>query len=292
MFFAGAESKKTQQLLKQAGAKRVLLSYYYIKHRNVDIKEIMNSFDEILIDSGAFTFLASNKSHDNMMGMFNKFLDEYLDFLWTYRGAFNWVANFDIDSIVGHKKVQEWNKEFQKLEEKGGQTVCYVAHDNIGDASKFLPNTVEYLRKYNYVGASGITDKISTAFYERFYILAQKYQTRTHGFGLTAFVSFDRFPCFTCDSTTYLGGAKFGTTYVWNGSFFETWDYTKKYRRKTLKHWCELWGIDHEKFCIDDIDEVTKFNINSWLENEKAFNAKTSSRQWWSSEKLPFPKKY
>jgi hypothetical protein len=92
------------------------------------------------------------------------------------------------------------------------------------------------------------------------------------------------FPFYSTDSTTYLGGARFGSTYVWNGSFFETWDYLHKFRRKQLKVWCDKWNVDFDKFMKDDVKEVNKFNAMSWLENEKHFNRSTANRQWWLTD--------
>ena len=122
----------------------------------------------------------------------------------------------------------------------------------------------------------------NVGYFSQVYNLSQKHKKKTHGFAMTNFVSFQNFPFFTCDSTTYLGGAKFGSTYVYNGAYFETWDYFQKHRRKTLGHWCKEWDIDFNDFINDKSKAVTKFNVKAWQENEKLFNRRTKSRQWWN----------
>lgn len=286
MYFAGAENRAIMNDLITIKAPRLLTSYFYVKQRGVKIQEMIDNFEKVVLDSGAFTYMAKIKiKKAPSLEDYQKYLDEYLEFIYDNIGKFIWVANFDIDKLVGHKRVEEWNKEFEKIEAMG-QRVCYVAHDR----NMQLKNTMEYIEKYKYIGASGVSREKSNAYFSRLYNASFKNKVYTHGFGLTAFNTFQRFPMTTCDSTTYLGGAKFGSTYVWNGSFFETWDYTKKHRRKNLKKWCDLWNINFEGFIGDDVRQVNRFNACAWLENEKFFNKITKTRQWWTKEKLEMAK--
>jgi hypothetical protein len=279
MFFAGAENTSVMRALHDAGVKRILLSYYYIRRRGADLNEVLRLFPEVIIDSGAFTMLEGQKGYAVDLYAHEKYLHEYLDFLEKYIGKFFWVANYDIDSIVGHRQVVEWNTYFEALE-KGGQTVCYVAHD----MGRTMSMTTEYIERYSYVGSSAAVDVQRMPFRERFFAMARAHKVRTHGFGFTSFVSEQRFPFFTCDSTTYLGGARYGSTYIFNGAFFETIDFRHKHYRKWMTHWCRQWGIDERKFFADDQTEVLKFNIRMWLENERHFNRKTWPRQWWITD--------
>lgn len=276
LLFAASENKRIRRWLKEVKVKNVLLSYYYIKQRKVDINEVLDQFPVVAIDSGAFTMyqkaIQEKKSVDH-----RAYLDEYLDFVQDNIGKFFWVANYDVEGIVGFQKVLEWNKEFEWLESKG-QEVCYVAHDST------VPyrNLYHYFDRYNFIGVSGgIYGKEDIGYFGQVYKLSVKYKKLVHGFGMTNFVTMSNFPFYTTDSTTYLGGARFGSTYVFNGAFFETWDFYQKHRRSALKNWCIIWGIDYEAFKNDDVEAVTKFNACSWMENEKLFNKKTRLKQWW-----------
>ncbi len=278
MFFAGAENKSHMRALYDCGVEKVLMSYFYIRRRSIDIDEILDKFPQVVVDSGAFTMMGHGENVKKVtLQQHEDYLYDYLKFLVKYSGRFIWAANYDVDLVIGHNKVVEWNKLFEQLEEEYGQTVCYVAHDY---ANKF-DVTKEYLDRYSYIGASSISDAQHINHTERFYIEATKRKVRTHGFGFTAFVTEQRFPYYTCDSTTYLGGEKYGTTYVYNGAYFETWDYKHKHYRKWLKRQCDEWGLDFNKILKDDSHEITRFNIKSWILNEELFDRRTKNRQWW-----------
>lgn len=286
LLFAGAESKRVRHLLKDMGVRKVLVSYHYVKRRNVPIEWYFDNFDWVALDSGGFTMIAEarKKGSVNFAEEIKKheaYLQDYLDFIETHAGKFYWVANYDVDLIVGTKTVIEWNKYFERIEDKFGQRICYIAHDY----SIPYNHLYEYFERYNYIGVAGDENfkKDNVGYFGQVYNLSKQHQKLTHGFAMTNFVSFQSFPFFTCDSTTYLGGDKYGTTYVYNGAYFETWDYHHKYRRKSLGKQCSMWNIDHEKFINDDRDAVTSFNIKSWMENEKLFNQRTKPAQWWSN---------
>lgn len=279
LFFAGSENKRIRRWLAECKVQNVLLSYYYIKQRKVNIQEVLDAFPLVAIDSGGFT-MYQHTVHKKETVNYVEYLDEYLDFIQDNIGKFFWAANYDIEGIVGLNKVLEWNKEFQWLDEHG-QDIVYVAHDT------FPPyrNLYHYFDRYNYIGVTGgIHGKEDVGYFEQVYNLSLKYGKFVHGFGMTNFVLMNNFPFYTTDSTTYLGGAKFGSTYVYNGAYFETWDYFQKHRRKALKNRCALYNVDYEKFVNDDVEAVTKFNIYAWLENEKIFNRRTRTKQWWATK--------
>ena len=50
LLFAGAESKKIRELLKESGIKKVLVSYHYVKRRNVPIEWYFENFDWVALD--------------------------------------------------------------------------------------------------------------------------------------------------------------------------------------------------------------------------------------------------
>jgi hypothetical protein len=280
LIFAGVEDRQIRNDCYGAGVKKVLMSYYYIIDKGVPFDEVLDMFPLVVLDSGAFTmFSKAQDNHEKINHV--KYLSDYLNFASKYIGRLFWVANYDVNLLVGDKQVYDWNKEFEQLE-KEGQRVCYVTHDY----SLPYKNLYEYFDRYNFIGASGgINSKTDTGYFEQVYNLSSRYRKLVHGFAMTNFVSFDKFPLFSADSTTYFSGGKYGITYVWNGSFFETIDYTKKeaIRRQQFRT-CHKWGVDFGKFMDDNTRQVNKFNINAWLMNEKNFNRRTLNRQWWLTE--------
>lgn len=277
MFFAGSENNRIRRWLKECGVKRILMSYHYIIERGVNIEKALEDFDDIIVDSGGYTMYKFLYERGIAFD-YKEYYKEYYDFIEKYAGKFFFVANYDVDEIVGINTVMEWNKDFEALEKKG-QRVCYIAHDK----KPPYKNLNTYFEKYNYIGvSSGFYGKDDVGYFSRVYNLSLNKQKIVHGFGLTSFILMSQFPFYSCDSTTYLGGARYGSTYVYNGVYFETWDYFQKHRRKILKHWCEKWDIDYEGLINDSVEWVTKFNIKAWLENEKLFNRRTRIKQWWN----------
>lgn len=278
LFFAGAEAEKNRNFMRDIGIKKILVSYFYVKERKVNLQSLFDNFEYVVIDSGAFTMLQTFQDVNLSVIKHEEYLNGYLELLHNNIGKFFWAANYDIDLIVGSKKVYEWNKKFEVLE-KLGQTICYIAHDY----SVPYKNLYNYANSYKYIGIAGDEklSKNSTKYLEQVYTLARRNKIKVHGFAMTNLVSQDKFPSFSVDSTTYLGSARYGSTYVWNGAFFETWDYHHKHQRKQLGTWCQKWNLDLQKLLDDDIDELTKFSMNAWLYNEAHFNRKTIGKQWW-----------
>jgi hypothetical protein len=279
LFFAGAESPKDRHALYKAGVQNILMSYYYIKRRKVNIEEVLSEFPNMVVDSGAFTLMQQSGSLS--VAEHEEFLAGYFDFLQEHVGKFYWVANYDVDILVGHRQVYAWNEKFEDLERQG-QPVCYVAHPR--DYADL--HMEDYMRRYAYIGIADYVrnGKEDVGYNERAYVLAVKNKKRIHNFGMTNFSNFGQFPPFTCDSTTWIGGPKFGSTYVWNGAFFQTIPYTHKHFRIQYKQWCDKWGLSFQKFLDDDRQTLIKFAANAWLINERAYNRRTHTRQWWLSE--------
>lgn len=278
---AGGEDRAIREALVWAKHPTVLMSYVYIKQKAVPIDEVFDMFPFIVLDSGAFTMFTLQRERRSHKLSHPKYLNEYLEFIERYKGKFYWVANYDVNLLVGDEQVWLWNEEFERLE-KEGQRVCYVTHDY----SLPYRNMYEYFDRYEYIGVAGdhTGSKSSVPYFQQVHNLAFQKKKYVHGFAMTNFVSFRRFPFFTADSTTYTNGGQFGTTFYWNGSFFETIDFKRKYLRKKMKYWCDKWDVDFKAFCDDDTDEVFRFSIKAWQYNVADFNRKTVDRQWWLSE--------
>lgn len=286
LLFAGSEHKNVKRALIKMGVKHVLCSYWYLVRRKVDIEEMFEDFETVVIDSGAFTMGAGHGKGsviDLPLAQHEEYLERYLAFLYKHAGRFYWAANYDLDTMLGHNLILDWNLKFENLEKSTGQRVCYVTHDR----SQQYPNMKRYFDRYDFIGLSGDHKqrKNFVGYFGQAYKLAMDYGKLCHGFALTSFVSgiVRNYPMFSVDSTTYLGGIKFGSTYNFNGAYFETWDYNQKYRRKTTRNKCDTLGIDFDLFVGDDNQAVLEWNIAAWLENEKLYNRITKAKQWWLS---------
>ena len=271
MFFAAAENQRRLRVLINCKVQNALISYFYINKGKLNTGELLSSFPNVCMDSGAFTVITAEKKNWTKKEH-QKYMEQYLDLLWDNVGKFFWVANYDVEAILGTKIVDEWNLEFEKLQE-AGQQVCFVPHDL--DQRKF-DRTLDYLQRYDYVGAKAYNSRYT-------YFEARKRKKRVHGFAMTGFNTQKNYPMFSTDSSTYIGAERYGCTYVWNGAYFESWDKSVKHRRNTLKKWCDLWEIDFDLLLQDDMDTTLEFSIRSWMFNEAYYNRLTRNKQWWLS---------
>lgn len=227
-----------------------------------------------MTDSGAFSFMGKFKddpkkeeeaSHEEF---WLPYLEEYVKWIRDHKEYIFCVANLDIDRIVGREIVNKWNKKYFEPLEKEGIQVVYVAHDSDEDKTGLL-RLKEYCKKYQYVGINQNHKKYAPQIYQ----MVKKYDRRIHGFAWTQFDLLKRYPFFSADSVTWLGGVRFGTTYDYDGKNFKTIDYKHKYQRKAkrLKYERQA-GVD-----IKDVTEredrisINKMNLLGWLGFRREF---------------------
>ena len=109
IFMAGTCTK--EEFLQEHKIDYILESFYTIKEWQIPYIKECKMF---LLDSGAFTFMNSNKKKVN----FNQYLNDYISFINKY--DIKYFFELDIDSVVGYEKV----KEMRAVLEKGTGKKC------------------------------------------------------------------------------------------------------------------------------------------------------------------------
>lgn len=192
-----------------------------------------------LLDSGAFTFMNSDKKED-----IKAYLDSYIDFINEY--DIKYFFELDLYTIIG---IEETYKMTKYLEAKTNKKSIPVFHKCLG-----LKRWREMCKNYDYVaiGASGLTqeckwvknDKILNQMID----IAHSYGAKIHGLGYTRLknlnnptVKFD-----TVDSSSVCSGGRFGTSYyLKNGCLYSRKQKKAGQRIKDLKvldyHNMEIW---------------------------------------------------
>ena len=221
----------------------VLQSYWYLRNfsRKEELMKYYLSEDckMFLLDSGAFTFMNSNKNED-----IKSYLDSYIDFINKY--DIKYFFELDLYTIIG---IEETYKMTAYLEARTNKKSIPVFHKCLG-----LKRWREMCKDYNYVaiGASGLTQECKWVKNEKILnqmiSIAHSSVAKIHGLGYTRLknlnnptVKFD-----TVDSSSVCSGSRFGTSYyLKNGCI-----YSKKLKRsgkriKDLKiiddHNMEIW---------------------------------------------------
>lgn len=173
-----------------------LESFYYFKDWQLPYLKSSKLF---LLDSGAFTFMNSNKKAD-----FNEYLDRYIKFI--NENDIEHFFELDIDSVVGLKKVEKMR---EKLEKETHKRCIPVWHKNRGVA-KFK----ELCDGYDYIAIGGIvTKEIKKTEYSDMAKLvkyANSKGVKVHGLGFTQLEYLDKIPFYSVDSSSWSNGGQYG----------------------------------------------------------------------------------
>ena len=209
VYLAGLESKLhnksiIEQIYSNSGTISILGSFFNIRRRNTGSYSLLFPyFKDFLLDSGAFSFMNSQCNvHD-----WNKYLEEYADYIKK-----NQVEKFfelDIDMIVGYDKV----KEYRSILERIVNRPCIPVWHRSRGQDEFL----RLCDEYSYVAIGGIAIKhISQNEYKNFTYLIRESHRRSckiHGLGFTSFSGLRKYHFDSVDSTSWLGGSRFGQLY-------------------------------------------------------------------------------
>lgn len=271
MFMSVSSPDAARQLIR-AKAKDILVSYHYIKTNGIYEREILDEIDALggyfMTDSGAFTIFGQYKGKripDEIRTeeYWLPYIEEYVKFLSDNSHKIYVAANLDLDNIVGRDVVDRWNETYFKPLEKA-MNMIYITQQDDGYYADLngMKRLKEYCAIHDYVG-------VNAGFAKQVNLVAQQARitnTRIHGFALTGTQTLVKYPLFSVDSTTWLGGARYGTTYVNKGfNNFSLWDYKHKHYRKSLKFNLSPL-VDFDKFLADDVEAVNYQNIHGWWE--------------------------
>lgn len=245
IFYASAENH-TERLLN-SGVKNLLVSFYSLKSKDINkffVKAKENNCN-IIVDSGAHTFQKGKTNID-----YDKFIDEYIEFLLKYSEYIDAFVELDIENIVGLKKVEQWR---EKITQQVGREPMVVWHRERGwDYWK------EMCRKYKYIGFSGFVTtpsggaEVPEKFIPNFLAEAKKYKTKVHGFGFTSPKLIKSNNFYSVDSTSWLSGELYGHIYVFKQNILQS--YSKK-------SFYKIYGKNNDIFYKD----ITKYNLSQWI---------------------------
>lgn len=289
MFFSASSVGDTKQLW-DFGIREILVSYHYIsksfKFYDEFLPKLSAENGVFMTDSGGFSFIQQLVSKNELTEETQKeeywlpYLKEYVKWLYDNREHIYVAANLDLDAIVGREVVDRWNIEYFKPLEKH-MNIVYVAHRDIAreyNDYDGLKRLHEYCRRYEYVGVS----QEYKDYFTRVYSIAKMYKCRVHGFAWTAIPLLKSCPFFSVDSTTWLGGVRYGTSYNYDGKNFRVNDHKKKYVRKFDKLFCKKYGINHQDLLDEKRVAINQYNLHGWLgarqEYLRAANIKLSNK--------------
>lgn len=217
----------------------ILESFYYADETT---EKLIPYFGDFLLDSGAFTFMQSSKTHVVWEG----YIERYADFI--NRNNVKKFFELDIDSVVGYDKVLEYRAMLEKLTNKQCIPVWHI--------SRGMENFYEMCQMYPYVALGGIVGerrggtkyKQYHAMFPTFIKIAHQHGCKIHGLGYTdlsglAINHFD-----SVDSTAWTTGNRFGFIYQFNGKTMIKHDVPKGKRLADSRKVAEINYLEWIKF--------------------------------------------
>lgn len=293
LILAGAESKKFRKLLLECGVKSVLLSYFYLRkmlregaETIENLRADLMNFDFVYIDSGGFTLQEALRAK-KLDTELESYIDDFYDFCETMEG---YVTVFGMVDVVETKQNFTMDRMYERAfeaKERGIHLAPTVfpawGHDlpfQYKLHEEFLYLGMSFQKKYNSL-ASGLITRLSRT-------------NLLHGYAKTAPEEFRLFPFRSVDSLTWLGGQKYGSTYVFRGNTIRTYNLDrKKVIRKTLWNLCKENNIDYDRVLGEDDEyrkyktvsaetyyQVNKLNLVAWVQYAD-FLRKRDFRCYW-----------
>lgn len=220
-------------------SKYILESFYSIQEWQIPLIKTMDCF---LLDSGAFTFMNSNKKTS-----FDAYIDRYIDFI--NRNNIELFFELDVDSVIGYENVK---KLTSRLEKETGKKSIPVWH-----LSRGIDNFYRMCDEYEYAAIGGfVTKEIQRKKYGAIPYLIQeahKRKCKLHGLGFTSTSYYDKIRFDSVDSTTWNVGGKYGNICLFDSKIGMRQNY---------------YAYNNNKRCINQ-KELMTYNWNQWIQYQR-----------------------
>lgn len=174
-----------------------LESFFYLKSDSNIVSR------DLMIDSGAFTFLRSKK----MLKDITPYVENYINFLRQHK--IEKYIEMDIETILDRKSMLKIRR---RLEKETNKQCIPVWHIEQGKSEFF-----RLLDEYKYIAIGGLHSskmKIheTKTYFKWFIDEAHKKSCKIHGLGFTNISDLHNYDFDSVDSTTWINGFKYGTT--------------------------------------------------------------------------------
>jgi hypothetical protein len=303
------------------------MSFHYLRKKSqkkLDELLYRTSPEDVVyfIDSGAFTFQSVEPEEIERQGTqafldkVSRYVDEYAQFLERYRSRIFCAAEMDIDSVFDDcqafgKGCGRWTLQYREqcddwnLKQKWSGKFGY-APQPVLDWRKQLQQTgvpivvgwhecrdwagwLDQCQKHPY-NAVGSDHNMAIGQWFRYLNEARKTKTRVHGFAVTKPEYIRRYPFYSVDSTSWLDGSKFGTTFAFQSGRIRYYtNLVKDQVRKRLRRVYKEWGVDLEALDADRGEAVDEINLIAWMQYAEYLH-RVPNKDYWESEANGQPK--
>lgn len=301
--FAGAESH--YYAMEKINADSILVSAYYMR-KNL---EKLGDYSFVIVDSGAATFMGKKKVYtemkknrnpewkvlkkqwDDEVAVYEKEHVEILKTIYQWKKDKNLsteIISVELDVHLEDKNAIRREKTLKELKKIDKEAYLMPVWHMRDDFEVFR----QMCQKYPYIGIGGIAMGLDASdiqhsnavkLFQKSMVYARNSCTKIHAFGVTIKGVLERYPFYSIDSTSWLSGSKYGTTFTFDGRRIKGHDKAKKDRiRKSVRQKVRKLGIE-ENFYKDKAREINIYNASVWLEFSK-FLSKKFRRTYWMGD--------
>ena len=267
IFFAGAEGEDFRKILKDAGAKNVLQSFWALRP---DKPPKTENFDNYLLDSGGF----SARQHGVQISV-----QEYANYLNMYK--IKYAFNLDVLDLNTSLKNQDY------LVKNTNTYIMPVYHGNEWLDPKTKDLLDYYIECFPYIALGGMAGKEnSKANLPKFlnYVFKRtRDKTKVHGLGMTGVTYLRKYPFFSVDSTSWICINRYAQSKVYSHEMTRVRLNNRSWRENLIpeaKHWI---GVQEEMTRLWDRRGIVWGNLDF---DKMMEERKVMTYEEWKNERL------
>lgn len=211
VYIAGIESMiKGKYKLEIPKNTKILTSFYHCNDECIELLINTVGRENILVDSGAFTYRVSfkNKYNTTFDSNLEQYIKNYIDFINKHDIKYF----FEIDVDTNKEEYKQVKQIRNRIEKETGKQSIPVFHDSRGIDDWF------YLcDNYKYIAIGGLVESRKDNYIQKLTTLvkyATLHNTKVHGLGYTTKNS-KSIGFYSVDSTSW-NGSKFGNIFKYN----------------------------------------------------------------------------
>lgn len=282
LLFAGAESQAFRDGLYRIGVRNILVSYYYfqtwLRKRTVEeIADDLGRFDFVFLDSGGFTFIEMLKAGKSV-GNVREYADKFYEEIERYGHLFNGIAEVDLKSELGYEYMEP--KKEAALDKGLAIVPVIQPHDTLETYEQ-----MGWFDNYPYIAmGSALFNQKYTGYRTKMFEMGRRHGTVFHGLAGTGTRVIQRSQFYSVDSTSWLGGGRFGTTMIFQNGRLRHYEKEQKDVRKRYKQRFEENGLIWEDIEQDKATEVNVMNALAWKQWADYIKYSVTRCYWLSPE--------
>lgn len=210
---------------------------------------------------------------------------KYCDWLEKLPCTVDAVGSYAVDCFVDEAHIEA-------IRESVGEAADSAEADMIVTPTPKITSTdawASLIEKYSYIGLAGsMKPEEAAAWFGSMSQHLRSSQTVVHGWGFTDKVSITSIPFYSVNSSTWVKGGQYGTTYEYVGLYrMRTHDTAKEEReafRETLVKKYSPTTVDTDAFIEDDVKATHQWNAWHWSRLAKDLDTRTTQAYWLSDE--------